>query len=408
MTELNYLKKEYDNIPIPEELEARVLYAIKEIRSTRAEVSDDIAAAEIISQAAASEAAGSSPAAIPATGESNTIAMPGTEEPETTFIPVNGSSGIPGGTAAETGRRAARKKTIVKRALLVAAAALLAVTLTTNISPNASLAMAKVPVLGAFVKVVTVRDYHDESGNSIADIEQPKIEENASGTASSSAKANDKDAPLASGAADPSSEAGANGKGSGAGSDQASGGASGKAAGGLAVNEEISEYTDKIIAAYEADQKKYGGEAVRTETLTYETVTDNDKLFALRLNHSTGAADEMEDVKIYVLDKSSGEILHLSSMFKAGAEYIEPVTDNIKDQMKKQMAKDESADYFLDEPDGFTKLDADQTFYINKKGNIMIVFDEMEVAPASMGVCEFEIPQDVIKDIRNDRYFDAE
>ena len=39
-------------------------------------------------------------------------------------------------------------------------------------------------------------------------------------------------------------------------------------------------------------------------------------------------------------------------------------------------------------------------FYLNETGNLVINFNEAEVAPACMGMVEFEIPKEVIADIR--------
>ena len=54
-----------------------------------------------------------------------------------------------------------------------------------------------------------------------------------------------------------------------------------------------------------------------------------------------------------------------------------------------------------DENDGlnFKELSENATFYINKDNNLVIVFDEGEVAPMYMGVCEFVIPSDVTSEI---------
>ena len=42
--------------------------------------------------------------------------------------------------------------------------------------------------------------------------------------------------------------------------------------------------------------------------------------------------------------------------------------------------------------EGFTELSPDAKFYINGEGNVVIVFDEYEIAPGYMGFPEFEIP----------------
>ena len=43
----------------------------------------------------------------------------------------------------------------------------------------------------------------------------------------------------------------------------------------------------------------------------------------------------------------------------------------------------------------FKELRGDESFYFNEKGELVITFDETDVAPAYMGAVEFAIPQSV-------------
>lgn len=56
--------------------------------------------------------------------------------------------------------------------------------------------------------------------------------------------------------------------------------------------------------------------------------------------------------------------------------------------------------YFITEDDmaPFTSLRPDQSFYINQEGQLVIAFDEYDVAPGSMGRPEFIIPMASIQD----------
>ena len=53
----------------------------------------------------------------------------------------------------------------------------------------------------------------------------------------------------------------------------------------------------------------------------------------------------------------------------------------------------------LSEDDLFSKIKPEQNFYFDEKGQLIITFNEYEVAPGYMGVVEFTIPDDVIRDI---------
>ena len=76
----------------------------------------------------------------------------------------------------------------------------------------------------------------------------------------------------------------------------------------------------------------------------------------------------------------------------------------IKRQMKKQMENDESVRYWINDnevgEDPIT-VSPDHNFYINSRGDLVIVFDKYEVGSGSMGTPEFIIEKEVINDILN-------
>ena len=79
------------------------------------------------------------------------------------------------------------------------------------------------------------------------------------------------------------------------------------------------------------------------------------------------------------------------------------ISDNIKEQMRQKMKEDENNLYFLDDDmpeDDFKSIAADQNFYINSADQLVIAFQEGDVAPMYMGTQEFVIPDEVIAGIR--------
>lgn len=259
----------------------------------------------------------------------------------------------------------ARKKersvmTNVKRIIIgigaTAAAFMVGITGLANTNASIAHAMEQIPVLGAITRVVTFRNYDDDRGNTSAHIEVPQIE-------------------------------------------------GGKEVSGL--NDEIKAYTDTIIAQYEKDAAQQGTEGHYDLDLTYKVVTDNDKIFALRFDQTLIMASGNESVKIYDVDKETGKIMSLADLFNPDSDYISVLTKNIQQQMKDQMAADSSVQYWLDdEVDAwnFKELSPDATFYVNDKGELVIVFNEGDVGPMSMGVCEFTIPSSVTQSIAKPGY----
>ena len=86
-----------------------------------------------------------------------------------------------------------------------------------------------------------------------------------------------------------------------------------------------------------------------------------------------------------------------------GADYITPISENIKEQMREQMKEDEMVYYWVDdeiEEWNFKAITDETSFYLNEKNEIVIAFDEYEVAPGYMGCVEFVIPNEVTESIR--------
>ena len=63
------------------------------------------------------------------------------------------------------------------------------------------------------------------------------------------------------------------------------------------------------------------------------------------------------------------------------------------------MKADKNKSYFLKEngdPDGFSRIKKNQQFYINKKNQVVIVFNQGEVGPMSMGNQSFVLPNKLV------------
>ena len=71
--------------------------------------------------------------------------------------------------------------------------------------------------------------------------------------------------------------------------------------------------------------------------------------------------------------------------------------------MREQMAADDMKHYWVDdEIEGlnFKQITDETSFYLNEAGNIVISFNEGDVAPMYMGCVEFVIPNEVVGEIR--------
>ena len=169
------------------------------------------------------------------------------------------------------------------------------------------------------------------------------------------------------------------------------------------VNKSIEEYANQLIGEYEKEVTgDLAGDGHYSVTSTYQVVTDNEKYLSLRINTTVIMASGAEYVKIFTIDKATGQVVTLKDLFRNKADYVKALSDNIKEQMREQMAAADSNMYFFesgeDAADDFNQITGDESFYFNENGELVIVFDEYTVAPGYMGVVEFTIPKSVTGD----------
>lgn len=242
-------------------------------------------------------------------------------------------------------KRSDRMKNM-KRTGVTAAALVLTFGIAVNASPVVAQAMDGIPVIGSIARVVTIRNYNESTDNGMmADISVPQID------------------------------------------------------GNVAANAEMDAYAKELIARYEKEVVAQLGQEEGHYALesSYEVVSDNDKYVNIRINTVETMASGAEFVKIFTVDKATGQTVSLKDYLNS-PEKLEAVSQNIKDQMAAQMAEDEGKVYFTEgEVGGFTGLTGDENFYLNEAGELVIVFGEYEVAPGYMGTVSFTIPKDVTK-----------
>lgn len=283
------------------------------------------------------------------------------QEDHRACTPPEGSLGSLEETIARA-KRAKQKKNRIRvlgnlglgMAAVFAAALILAST-----NEQAAYAMERVPVLGQVIKVTVKDRYEVDAENYHAEIITPQAE-----------------------GYDVTAEI-----------DQATGD----------INMEIREDTKHLIEECQKDIEN--DTRMKSVDTNYEVVTDTKDWFALKFTITETQASAAESEKYYNIDRSTGKMVKsLKELFQKDSDYITPISENIKEQMRAQMKEDENQRYFLDSDpaeaaDDFDKIKEDQNFYINEKGNLIIAFDEYEVAPGYMGTVSFEIPKDVTASI---------
>lgn len=249
----------------------------------------------------------------------------------------------------------------IRRVAAAAAAAVAISVILPNTSAGTAYAMSNIPVLGAYFHAVTFRHWEYTSGNSEAHVDVAGVEAGTAASGEAKAKA-ESSAKL--------------------------------------TNEQIAQKTDALIEEFKKSQAEGGNTALRVST---EVVTDSDEYYVVKLTGLQTAADSYEQNWYFVLSKKTGEQVKLADLFQPGSDYVGTISKYLIQAMKEDMAKNPDDRYFVDSdlPDtDFKSIASDQQFYIRSDNQLVICFNQGDVAPMYMGAQEFAIPDSAIAGIR--------
>ena len=136
----------------------------------------------------------------------------------------------------------------------------------------------------------------------------------------------------------------------------------------------------------------------------YVVKTDNDQILSIGRYVVNTVASSSTEFKYDTIDKQKEILITLPSLFK-NDQYIEIISENIKEQMIEKNKLNENKFYWVEgigldtTVDLFDQIVAEQSFYINEDHKLVISFNDYEVAPGYMGVVEFIIPTEILKEI---------
>ncbi len=161
------------------------------------------------------------------------------------------------------------------------------------------------------------------------------------------------------------------------------------------INADVDTLTQVAMSEYEATVEAFP-EAHLGMIIDYEVVTNTDDWFTLRLMVYQEAGSSNVTYYFYHIDKVHGTLVELSDLFREDFDYQTPISDEIKAQMRRQYAENHNIIYWTGEKNHtFASIDKNQNFYFNDDDDLVIVFGKYEVAPGYMGCPEFVIPREI-------------
>lgn len=241
----------------------------------------------------------------------------------------------------------------------VAACVVICSTAALNTSETFASEMSKLPVIGSIAKVLTVRSYHTNDDMFNVNIDVPEIE--------------------ADGKLSPE------------------------------INKEIEKIVNDFKSQSENDFKDYkeaffatGGtkeewaDRKMDINISYDVKSLTDKYLSLELMATKSWVNSETEIHFYNINLTDDKEISLKDFM--GDDYTNICNQSINKQIEDRISADENNIYFgfndSDDGmviDGFKTVDNNTKFYINDKGNAVVVFDKYEIAPGYMGIQEFEI-----------------
>lgn len=222
-----------------------------------------------------------------------------------------------------------------------------------NLNRSTAYALQSLPIAGAYFKLVTVRDYTLAEGERTATVKLGEVQlETEKGKSAEQAQKSAEE-----------------------------------------INATIQRITEEQIAAF---REELGSEGFSKLEISTEVVTDNDNWYSVSLTQLSQSADSAENRHYFTIRKRDGKLMTLRDLFAPGSDYRKAVSEEIKRQMREDMAQNPENVYWLDSDSAgneFTEISERQSFYINREGKLVICFDEGDVAPMSMGSLQFVMPE---------------
>lgn len=222
-----------------------------------------------------------------------------------------------------------------------------------NLNRSTAYALQSLPIAGAYFKLVTVRDYTLAEGDRTATVKLGEVQlETEKGKSAEQAQKSAEE-----------------------------------------INATIERITEEQIAAF---REELGSEGFSKLEISTEVVTDNDNWYSVSLTQLSQSADSAENRHYFTIRKRDGKLMTLRDLFAPGSDYRKAVSEEIKRQMREDMAQNPENVYWLDSDSAgneFTEISERQSFYINREGKLVICFDEGDVAPMSMGSLQFVMPE---------------
>lgn len=152
------------------------------------------------------------------------------------------------------------------------------------------------------------------------------------------------------------------------------------------INKKIIDDTKPLIDEFYEEMESIGKDGHTGLFIDYEEMTNNEKWYSLKLILCRTSGGGSVEYRFYNVDKATGKLVPFKDLIKS-EEHKKLIQTNIKNQMMKINEKEKYPIYWEED----VILTDNQNYYFNDEEELVIVFNEYEVAPGAYGCPEFKI-----------------
>ena len=154
------------------------------------------------------------------------------------------------------------------------------------------------------------------------------------------------------------------------------------------INKLITQAIDDFTNEFKEFDKEPNTEHKLIADITFQNYNSDDKIISFSINATQIMADSYLQKKFYTVDLKTGEVYNIEHFL--GSDYQNIVKKSVQQQIAENKEKYPNLMYF-DEAVNNLKITNEQPFYINKDNQVVVVFNQFEIAPGYMSLPEFII-----------------
>lgn len=154
------------------------------------------------------------------------------------------------------------------------------------------------------------------------------------------------------------------------------------------INKLITQAIDDFTNEFKEFDKEPNTEHKLIADITFQNYYSDDKIISFSINATQIIADSYLQKKFYTVDLKTGEVYNIEHFL--GSDYQNIVKKSVQQQIAENKEKYPNLMYF-DEAVNNLKITNEQSFYINKDNQVVVVFNQFEIAPGYMSLPEFII-----------------